>query len=168
MASKTDELDANILLELQKDGRESYRKMGKKLKVPHTTVFTRAEAMLKHKLFRFSIQFMPEDLGLQEVIFTLKGQPSKIKDLAQAVGKLPEISKIQQATLEASLYVTAVMSNEVTAVEDMNIRLYHIALKVDESCIITVTPVKTLKVGESVPPEVLREAITKGLVKGKC
>ncbi|HIE33980.1 MAG TPA: AsnC family transcriptional regulator, partial [Candidatus Altiarchaeales archaeon] len=44
---KIDKLDVEIIKNLQQDARLSFRELGQKLNVPHTTVFTRADRLVE-------------------------------------------------------------------------------------------------------------------------
>ncbi|MCX7912515.1 MAG: Lrp/AsnC family transcriptional regulator [Dehalococcoidales bacterium] len=59
-----DDLGQRIISELQKDARQSFREIGRKLKVSEGTVRNRVKTLVKDNLVRISAIPNPEKLGL--------------------------------------------------------------------------------------------------------
>lgn len=92
---KIDKLDLEIIKYLQDDARMSFRKLGKKLGVPHTTVFTRAERLIdKGIIKRLSAILHPHELGLQIGFIVIDAPPSESKAIADKISKFDEARKV--------------------------------------------------------------------------
>lgn len=59
-----DELGQKIISELQEDARQSFREIGRKLKVSEGTVRNRVKGLLKNKTMKISAVANPQQLGL--------------------------------------------------------------------------------------------------------
>ena len=92
---KIDNLDLEIIKHLQDDARLSFRELGRKLSIPHTTVFTRAERLVKRGVIKnFSAVLHPHDLGLQHGFVFVNSPPSKSKDVASSLSGFDEVRKV--------------------------------------------------------------------------
>lgn len=92
---KIDKLDLEIIKHLQDDARLSFRELGRKLDVPHTTVFTRAERLVRRGIIKnFSAILHPHDLGLQLGFVFVKTPPSKSKEVAGSLSQLDEVRHV--------------------------------------------------------------------------
>ncbi len=92
---KIDNLDLEIIKHLQDDARLSFRELGRKLNIPHTTVFTRAERLVKRGVIKnFSAILHPQDLGLQLGFVFVNSPPSKSKDVASSLSDFDEVRKV--------------------------------------------------------------------------
>lgn len=92
---KIDNLDLNIIKHLQEDARLSFRELGQKLGVPHTTVFTRAERLQDRGVIKkFSAILHPHDLGLQIGYIVINVPPSQSRDVANHVANFEETRKV--------------------------------------------------------------------------
>lgn len=92
---KLDNLDLEILKHLQDDARLSFRKLGRKLNIPHTTVFTRAERLLRRGVINnFSAILHPHELGLQMGFIFVNAPSSKSKNVADNLSKFDEVRKV--------------------------------------------------------------------------
>jgi DNA-binding Lrp family transcriptional regulator len=92
---KIDELDLEIIKYLQEDARMSFRQMGKNLGVPHTTIFTRAERLIKKGIIKkFAAVLHPHEIGLQMGYVIVDAPPSESKEIAKKIAKLDEARKI--------------------------------------------------------------------------
>ncbi len=95
MKMKIDNLDLAIIKHLQEDARLSFRELGRKLGVPHTTVFTRAERLVELGIIKnFSAILHPHDLGLQIGFIVVDAQPSKSKGIADKLSGFDEVRKV--------------------------------------------------------------------------
>ncbi len=92
---KIDNLDLNIIKHLQKDARLSFRELGQKLGVPHTTVFTRAERLVKKGIIKkFSAILHPHELGLQMGFILIEAPPLRSKGIARHIAEFEEVRKV--------------------------------------------------------------------------
>ncbi len=92
---KIDNLDIEILKHLQDDARLSFRKLGRKLNISHTTIFTRAERLVKKGVIKnFSAVLHPHELGLQLGFVFIKAPPSKSKNVASSLSEFDEVRKV--------------------------------------------------------------------------
>lgn len=92
---KIDDLDLKIIKHLQDDARMSYRELGRKLGVPHTTIFTRAERLLKKGIIKkFSAILHPHDIGLQIGFIFVKASPSESSSIARTISEFDEVRHV--------------------------------------------------------------------------
>ncbi len=92
---KIDKLDLEIIKHLQEDARLSFRKLAKTLKVPHTTVFTRAERLVKKGIISgFYADIHPQDIGLQIGYIIIDAAPSDSKRVAQKLAAFNEVQDV--------------------------------------------------------------------------
>lgn len=108
---KIDNLDLDILEHLQDDGRLSFRELGRRLSVPHTTVFTRVERLKKKGVIKkFSaIVHAHENCGQMGIII-VSPPPSESKRVAEDVSKFDEAKKVFR-TLDGKVVIKAIVSN---------------------------------------------------------
>lgn len=108
---KIDDLDLEIIKHLQDDARVSYRELGRKLNVPHTTIFTRAERLLKNGIIkRFSAILHPHDIGLQTSFIFVKAPPSESSRIAREISEFDEIQKVFR-TFDGNIIANVVVPN---------------------------------------------------------
>ena len=108
---KLDELDLTILKNLQEDGRLSFRELGRRLNIPHTTVFTRVERLKKRGVIKkFAAILHPHELGGQINMIVLDANPSESKALANEIAELDDAKKVFR-TLDGKIIIKAVVSN---------------------------------------------------------
>ena len=106
---KIDELDLEIIKYLQEDARMSFREIGKKLGVPHTTIFTRAERLLDRGIIKkFSAILHPHELGLQIGYVIIDAPPSESKNIAKEIAKYEEARKIYR-TFDGKILVNVIV-----------------------------------------------------------
>ena len=92
---KIDNIDLEIIKHLQEDARLSFRKLGKHMGIPHTTVFTRAERLLKKGVIsRFAAVLHPNELGLQMGYIVINAQPSESKRIAEKLAGFNEVQQV--------------------------------------------------------------------------
>ena len=107
---KIDDIDLDIIHHLQEDGRMSFRALGKKLGVPHTTVFTRVQRLKKKGIIKkFSAILHPHDVG-QIGIIIIDAPPSESKEIAERIAKFPEAKKVFR-TFDGKIIIKAVVSH---------------------------------------------------------
>jgi len=127
---KIDNLDLNIIKHLQEDARLSFRELGQKLNVPHTTVFTRAERLLDRGIIKnFSAILHPHDLGLQIGYIVVDVPPSQSRDLAQHVASFEEARKVFR-TFDGKIIVEVLVSGKHKGLEEFLTKLNVSPIKV--------------------------------------
>jgi len=106
---KIDKLDLEIIKHLQDDARLSFRKLGKKLGIPHTTVFTRAERLVKKGVIsNFAAVLHPHELGLQMGYLIINAPPSESKKIAQKLAAFNEVQHVFR-TFDGKIISTVVV-----------------------------------------------------------
>lgn len=109
---KIDNLDLDILEHLQDEGRLSFRELGRRLKVPHTTVFTRVERLKKRGIIKkFSAIILPHENCGQLGIIIVSPPPSESKNVAEAVSKFDEAKKVFR-TLDGKVVIKAIVTGD--------------------------------------------------------
>lgn len=95
---RLDNLDKNLLKYLQSDGRLSLRDLGKKLDVPHTTVYTRINKLVKNKVIhKFSAVMNPADVGLKVNMIVINKNDERSDDIAESLSEYAEVMKVFKA-----------------------------------------------------------------------
>lgn len=108
---KIDETDLNIIQHLQEDGRLSYRELGRRLDIPHTTIFTRVERLKRRGVIKkFSAIIHPHESGGQIGIVIIETPPSESKKVAEDIAKFDEAKKVFR-TFDGKVIVKAVVPN---------------------------------------------------------
>jgi len=108
---KFDELDLTILNNLQQDGRMSFRELGRKLNVPHTTVFTRVERLKKNGVIKkFAAMLHPHEVGGQINMIVVDTPPRESKEMAKKIAELDEAKKVFR-TFDGKIIIKAVVAN---------------------------------------------------------
>ncbi len=97
---KIDSFDRMILNVLQDDGRASYSKIARRLKVPESTVRLRVKRLAERGIIRkFAALINPFKAGYSIVAFiAVDVEPSRVKKAAEELEKLPEVDVLGIAT----------------------------------------------------------------------
>ncbi|HIE34333.1 MAG TPA: AsnC family transcriptional regulator [Candidatus Altiarchaeales archaeon] len=120
---KIDNLDLNIIKHLQSDARLSFRELGRKLGVPHTTVFTRAERLVKRGIIKnFSAILHPRDLGLQVGYIFVDAPPAQSKEIANRIAEFDEARHVFR-TFDGKIIAKIVVPEGHHGFEDFLARL---------------------------------------------
>jgi len=134
---KIDQLDLSIIKHLQEDARLSFRELGQKLNVPHTTVFTRAERLVDRGIIKnFSAILHPHDLGLQIGYILIEVPPSQSKNTANHIASFEEARKVFR-TFDGKIIAEVLVSDKHTGLEEFLTKL-------------NVSPIKTYPVHDVV------------------
>lgn len=108
---KIDNLDLEIIKHLQEDARLSFRELGRKLKIPHTTIFTRAERLVKRGVIkRFAAILHPHDLGLKISMLLINSTAAESRNVAREISKHPEVRKVFR-TVDGKIFAKVVVPN---------------------------------------------------------
>ncbi len=139
---KIDNLDLEIIKNLQQDARLSFRELGRKLNVPHTTVFTRAERLLERGIIKnFSAVLHPHDLGLQIGFIVVDTSAAQSKETAWKLAGFDEVRKVYR-TFDGKIFAKVIVpeghhgfENFLTKLGDMKINAFpvHDVVKYDHS-----------------------------------
>jgi len=106
---KLDQLDFNILQNLQEDGRMSFRELGRKLDIPHTTVYTRVNRLKRLGIIKkFSAVIHPHDSGGQLGVIIVNTPPSESKRVAEEISGFDEAKKVFR-TFDGKIVIKAVV-----------------------------------------------------------
>jgi len=148
---KIDKLDLEIIKHLQNDARLSFRKLGKSLGIPHTTVFTRAERLVeKGVINRFAAILHPHDLGLQMGFIIIDAPPSESKLVAQKLAGFNEVSQVFRT------FDGKVMAKVVVPGDRGQVGMENFLTKLDD-CRFTAYPIHdVVKFESSINPELLK------------
>lgn len=117
---KLDDLDLNIIKNLQSDARMSLRDMARKMDVPHTTVFSRVNKLVKKGVIKnFSAVIHPHELGMQLGIIIVDAPPSESKQIATEIARHPEAKKVLR-TIDGKVIVKVAVpqTSECRGLED--------------------------------------------------
>lgn len=109
-----DDIDYNIIYELQKNGRESYKNIAKKLGVSDGTVRLRTEKMVKSGYLRISASVDP--LFFDHCLAALVGltlEKSADKDLMPRIAGLDGVHAVMNVTGRYDLIVEVFVSSRI-------------------------------------------------------
>jgi DNA-binding Lrp family transcriptional regulator len=153
---KIDELDLEIIKYLQEDARMSFRQMGKNLGVPHTTIFTRAERLMKKGIIKkFAAILHPHEIGLQMGYVIVDAPPSESKEIAKKISKLDEARKIYR-TFDGKILV-----NFVVPEKKQNQGIEEFLAKLESYQMKTYPIYDIIKYESTLHPESLKELLGK-------
>ena len=103
-----DEIDREIIKNLKDDGRMSFRELGEKLGVPHTTIFTRVNKLMDGGVIKnFSAIVHPHEIGFGIGFVIIDSTPAQSKLVAKHIARFPEVRKVFR-TLDGKVIVKAV------------------------------------------------------------
>lgn len=91
-----DKLDRQIILELQKNGRESYKTIARKLKVSGGTVRLRIARMIKKKVLRISALLNP--FFFEHSITALIGIQIENRSLGETMGSIMKLDGVMSVS----------------------------------------------------------------------
>ncbi len=112
MTMKLDSLDRALIKRLQEDGRLSLRELGRLLKVPHTTVFTRVNKLVeKGVIKRFSAILHPHDLGFKLNYIVVDVPEAESRDIAARVAECTDVMHVFR-TGQGKIIVKAISAAE--------------------------------------------------------
>jgi DNA-binding Lrp family transcriptional regulator len=148
---KIDKLDLEIIKHLQEDARLSFRKLGKTLGIPHTTVFTRAERLVEKGIIsKFSAVLQPHDLGLQMGYIIIDAPPADSKKIAAKLATFDEVRHVFRT------FDGKVISKVVVPGKGSNTGFEEFLTKLDD-CRFTAYPVHdVVKFDDTIHPEMLK------------
>lgn len=152
---KIDNLDLEIIKNLQQDARLSFRELGRKLGIPHTTVFTRAERLIDRGIIKnFSAILHPHEIGLQIGYIIVDSPAAQSKAIAAKLAGFDEVRKVYR-TFDGKVIAQVIVprghhgfEDFLTKLGDMNIQAYpiHEVVKYDHT--IPEAGLKNMEIGK--------------------
>ncbi len=109
---KVDRLDRKIIKHLQENARMSLKEMGRKLGVPHATVFTRVDRLMKRGIIkRFSAVLYPHEIGLRMGVIVINLPVSESKKIAERIAEFDEVLKVFR-TFDGKIIVKTILPDK--------------------------------------------------------
>ncbi len=122
-----DELDRAIVSILQYDGRAPYTKIAEALGVTEGAVRRRVKNLLDKGVMQIVAVVEPHELGLYEAgMIGITVQANRIREVAEEIAQLPEVSYLFQAAGEFDLFAEVFCENREHFVSFLNERLQKI------------------------------------------
>jgi DNA-binding Lrp family transcriptional regulator len=110
-ALSLDSTDLEILRALQRDSRETYGAIGKRLGIAHSTVYDRIRKMEQQKVIKnYTTTVDVEKIGIRNItaIMTVYADPKEIEKVAEKLATLAEVLEIYTSLSEELLIITKV------------------------------------------------------------
>jgi Lrp/AsnC family transcriptional regulator, regulator for asnA, asnC and gidA len=135
-ALTVDALDRKIMALLREDGRMSYKRIAREVNLSETAVRHRVARMLRDKVFRISTVISPIDLGLIGASVDLRVRGSQVKEVTEAIARLPEADWVAVTSgrrnvsveLECpdpeAIYAAVAVMEALEGVEETEVRIY--------------------------------------------
>jgi DNA-binding Lrp family transcriptional regulator len=110
-----DKLDWDILSLLQSNANQTYTKMGRRLKVAHSTVYERIKRMEQEgiiKKYTVSVDF--EKLGKKYItaIMTIFTDPKLTEEVAEKLSEMSEVVEVDTSLSEELLIIAKVIADD--------------------------------------------------------
>jgi len=122
-----DELDRAIVSILQYDGRAPYTKIAEALGVTEGAVRRRVKNLLDKGVMQIVAVVEPHELGLYEAgLIGITVQANRIREVADEIAQLPEVSYLFQAAGEFDLFAEVFCEDRDHFVSFLNERLQKI------------------------------------------
>jgi Lrp/AsnC family transcriptional regulator for asnA, asnC and gidA len=106
-----DSTDIEILRALQKDSRETYGAIGKRLGIAHSTVYDRIRKMEQQKVIKnYTTNVDVEKIGIKNItaIMTVYADPKEIEKVAEKLAVLAEVLELYTSLSEELLIIAKV------------------------------------------------------------
>jgi len=106
-----DATDIEILRALQKNCRETYGAIGKRLGIAHSTVYDRIRKMEQQKVIQnYTATVDVEKIGMRNItsIMTVYADPKEIETVAERLVALPEVLEVYTSLSEELLIIAKV------------------------------------------------------------
>jgi len=110
-AVSLDATDMEILRALQKDCRETYGAIGKRLGIAHSTVYDRMRKMEQQKVIQnYTATVDVEKIGIRYItaIMTIYADPKEIERVAEKLAAFPEVLEAYTSLSEELLIIAKV------------------------------------------------------------
>ncbi len=112
-AVSLDNTDIGILQELQKNSRETYGAIGKRLGIAHSTVYDRVRRMEQQKVIKnYTTIIDVEKMGIKNVtaIMTVYTDPKETEKVAEKLAALPQALEVYTSLSEELLIIAKVIA----------------------------------------------------------
>lgn len=107
-----DELDRKIIVALEKDGRRSYRDIGRDLNIPEATIRLRVAKLLENDHIRITAVGNPMSLGVQVVAITLiRVKPGHVEETAKVLASYPNVRFVGSSFGSADIIIQTLHRN---------------------------------------------------------
>jgi Lrp/AsnC family transcriptional regulator, regulator for asnA, asnC and gidA len=123
-----DDLDYQILLQLQKDGRKSFTEIADDLSVSVGTVRNRYNLLIKDKTLTIIGRVDPEKIGFNayaQIMISVR-PAGQINVVAEKIARLPEVSFLAMVSGKYDLEVNVMCRNNDHLIKVMNEKILRI------------------------------------------
>ena len=106
-----DETDLEILRALQKDARETYGSIGKRLGIAHSTVYDRIRRMEEQNVIKgYTVCMDTDKVGARRItaVMTVYADPKEVEKVAEQLVLLPEVLEVYTSVSEELLIIAKV------------------------------------------------------------
>jgi Lrp/AsnC family transcriptional regulator for asnA, asnC and gidA len=106
-----DETDLEILRALQKDARETYGAIGKRLGIAHSTVYDRIRKMEEQNVIKgYTVAVDANKIGVRSImaVMTVYADPKEVEKVAEQLSQLHEILDVYTSVSEELLIIAKV------------------------------------------------------------
>lgn len=110
-----DDLDWNILQLLQSNANQTYTKMGKQLKVAHSTVYERIKRMEEQGIIKkYTVAVDLEKVGKKHItaIMTVFTDPKETEEVAKKLSEMKEVVEVDTSLSEELLIIAKVVAED--------------------------------------------------------
>lgn len=108
-----DQTDFEILEALQKDSRQTYTEIGKRLRLSHSTVYDRVKRMEKEGIIRgYTTDIDFEKAGIRSIlaVVTVYTDPKETESVAERLAQRAEVHEVYTSFSDELLIVAKVMA----------------------------------------------------------
>jgi DNA-binding Lrp family transcriptional regulator len=108
-----DDIDLGILEALQKDAKQTYAAIGKRLGIAHSTVYDRIKRMEQNKIIRkYTTIIDTEKIGLEKITaqMTIFTDPKESEKVAEKLSEAPEVLEVYTSLSEELLIMAKVVA----------------------------------------------------------
>jgi DNA-binding Lrp family transcriptional regulator len=112
-AVSLDATDLEILRALQKDSRDTYAAIGKRLGIAHSTVYDRIRKMEQQKVIKnYTAAIDAEKIGIRNItaIMTVYTDPKETERVAEKLASFPEVLEVYESLSEELLIIAKIIA----------------------------------------------------------
>lgn len=125
--TKFDELDRQIVILLQKDGRVSNSEIARHVGVTEGTVRRRIERLVREKVIRIAAVANPFKIGLPTVaLISVDADLARMQEVAMALVAMKEVRYVGYATGAHDIVIEAIFPNNAALLQFVSDRLSRI------------------------------------------
>jgi len=110
-----DDLDWAILRILQKNSKEKYTEIGRRLKLAHSTIYDRVRKMEEHEIIKkYSIEIDPVKAGMKllTAIVTIFTDPKESEAVAERLAKNDQITEVFTSLSEELVIIAKIITED--------------------------------------------------------